>query len=429
MRAREFIMKDAYSFDASWESLDKSYQKMYQAYTNIFTRCGLTFTPVEADTGSIGGDVSHEFMVWAEAGEDSMAICSYCRYAANTERASFKRSFTKPCEKNTPRAEDIHTPKVGSIEEVSAFIGAEPKKLIKTLIYRVDRERHVAFLVPGHRELNETKAMKAAKATEMEMASPYEVEKITGAPVGFAGPIDLKRPVTLIADFSMKGAKDMVIGANREDYHKVHVDVGRDFSPDIYSDLLLVEDGDFCPHCGKPMRIARGIEVGHIFKLGTKYSESMNSTFLDRKGKERHFIMGCYGIGVTRTIAAAIEQHHDDKGIIWPISIAPFEVSVVATNVSNETIRDTSHRIEQELELNGVDVLLDDRDDRAGVKFNDADLTGSPIRVTLGERGMAKGKAEVKLRRERVSVAVKLNEVVTKVMELKEQMFREVALP
>jgi len=193
--------------------------------------------------------------------------------------------------------------------------------------------------------------------------------------------------------------------------------------------LLLVEDGDFCPHCGKPMRIARGIEVGHIFKLGTKYSKSMNSTFLDRKGKERHFIMGCYGIGVTRTIAAAIEQHHDDKGIIWPISIAPFEVSVVATNVRNETIRDTSHRIEQELELNGVDVLLDDRDDRAGVKFNDADLTGSPIRVTLGERGMAKGKAEVKLRRERESVAVKLNEVVTKVLELKEQMFREVALP
>ncbi len=430
MRAREFIMKDAYSFDASWESLDDSYQKMYQAYTNIFTRCGLTFTPVEADTGSIGGDVSHEFMVWADTGEDAMAICHNCKYAANTERAEFKRVSIAPVEiGSSPAPEEIHTPKVGSIEEVSAFLGVTPERLIKTLLYRVDGDRYVAFLVPGHRELNEIKAMKAAKATEMEMASPYEVEEITGAPVGFAGPVGLKKPVTLIADLSLEGAREMVIGANREDYHTVHVEVGRDFSPHSYADLLLVEEGDLCPHCGEPLRIARGIEVGHIFKLGTKYSKAMNATFLDKEGKERFFIMGCYGIGVTRTIAAAIEQHHDEKGIIWPISIAPFEVSVVATNVRKETIKEAGYRIERELEALGVDVILDDRDERAGVKFNDADLTGPPIRVTLGERGIAKGEAEVKLRREKSPTVVKLEEVVQKVMDLREELFKEVALP
>ncbi len=428
MRAREFIMKDAYSFDASWESLDESYQKMYQAYTNIFTRCGLTFTPVEADTGAIGGDVSHEFMVWAEAGEDGMAICESCKYAANTEKAEFKR-ITIDCPQVTPAAEEVHTPQVGSIEDVSAFLGVEPQRLVKTLIYRIDGERYVAFMVPGHRELNELKAMKAAGASEMEMASPYEVEEITGAPVGFAGPIGLKRPVTLIADHSLKGAKDMVVGANREDYHTIHVEVERDFSPHQYADLLLVEEGDLCPHCGEPMRIARGIEVGHIFKLGTKYSKAMNATFLDKDGKEQFFIMGCYGIGVTRTIAAAIEQHHDDKGIIWPISIAPFEVSIVATNVRKESILKAGEQLEKALEDKGVEVIFDDRDERAGVKFNDADLTGIPIRVTLGERGMAKGEAEVKLRREKDPVIVKVEEIPQKVMELREELFQEVRLP
>ncbi len=428
MRAREFIMKDAYSFDASWDSLNESYQKMYQAYTNIFTRCGLTFTPVEADTGSIGGDVSHEFMVWADTGEDSMAICHNCRYAANTERAEFKGIPVKGSDTSSP-SEEVHTPKVGSIEDVSNFLGVEPHRLIKTLIYRVDGQRYVAFMVPGHRELNEVKAMKASGATEMEMASPYEVEEITGAPVGFAGPVDLKKPIRLIADHSLKGARGMVTGANREDYHIVNVEVGRDFSPHSYADLLLVEEGDLCPHCSEPLRIARGIEVGHIFKLGTKYSKSMNATFLDKDGNEQFFIMGCYGIGVTRTIAAAIEQHHDDKGIIWPISIAPFEVAVVPTNVRKEPIREASSQVEKRLEELGVDVILDDRDERAGVKFNDADLTGSPIRVTFGERGIAKKEAEVKLRREKEPVVVKLEDVVPKVMELREILFKEVSLP
>jgi prolyl-tRNA synthetase len=428
MRAREFIMKDAYSFDASWESLDESYQKMYQAYTNIFTRCGLTFTPVEADTGAIGGDVSHEFMVWAEAGEDGMAICDSCKYAANTEKAEFQRITINNTSQSTPKAEDVHTPGVGSIEDVSTFLQVEPKRLIKTLIYRVDGDRYVAFLVPGHRELNEVKALKAAEATEMEMASPYEVEEITGAPVGFAGPIGLRKPVTLIADHSLEGAKEMVIGANKEDYHTVHIEVERDFSPHKYADLLLVEEGDLCPHCGKPLRLARGIEVGHIFKLGTKYSKAMNATFLDKDGKEQFFIMGCYGIGVTRTIAAAIEQHHDEKGIIWPISIAPFEVAVVATNVRKDSILGAGEKIEKELENQGVEVIFDDRDERAGVKFNDADLTGTPIRITLGERGMAKGEAEIKLRREKEPVVVKVSEVVPKVMNLREELFNEVAL-
>ncbi len=423
MRAREFIMKDAYSFDADEEGLNKSYEDMYDAYSRIFHRCGLKFTAVEADTGAIGGDVSHEFMVWADTGEDVIVGCPQCGYAANLEKAEFRVTEVGDHEKEKP-LEKVHTPNMKTVEEVTGFLGVLPSRLVKTLLYHTDKG-FVALLIPGDREVNETKVARLLGVESLELASFADVEEITGAPVGFAGPIGLEG-VELVADRLLEGMKNVVVGANEEDYHYMNANWGRDFLPHLVGDIVKALPQDPCPRCGVPLEFSRGIEVGHIFKLGTKYSEAMEAYFLDARGRERPFVMGCYGIGVTRTAAAAIEQHHDDDGIIWPISIAPYECYLLPTNTTRQDIKEASEKVYQGLMEKGVEILLDDREERAGVKFKDADLIGVPIRVTFGERSIKKGVCELKLRWEKGSMEVPLDRVVEEVVALKETLLGEV---
>jgi len=421
IRAREFVMKDAYSFDKDEEGLEKSYQDMFDAYSRIFKRCGLSFTAVEAETGAIGGDVSHEFMVWAKVGEDVIVKCNKCGYAANLEKAAFQVKTPEPEEEKG--LEKVHTPGMRTVEEVTGFLGCPASKLIKTLICNTEKG-FVALLIPGDRELNEAKVKKTLQVSELQLASFLDVQRLTNAPVGFAGPIGLKG-LKLIADKVLEGMKNMVVGANEEDYHFINANLGRDFRVDFFTDITKAHEGDFCAKCGFPLEFCNGIEVGHIFKLGTKYSESIQAYFLDEEGKEKPFVMGCYGIGVTRIVAAVIEQHHDEDGIIWPISIAPFEVYLLPTNVQREDIRSVSEKLYYALLEQSVDVMLDDRNERAGVKFKDADLIGIPIRVTIGERGITKGVAEIKLRRERDFIEVPIEDVVFKVNEIKEKLYKE----
>jgi len=394
MRAREFIMKDAYSFDADEEGLDRSYARMYEAYERIFTRCGLRFRAVLADTGAIGGSESHEFMVLAETGEDRLAICEACGYAANVELAEGRSRFTYPDEKERP-LEKVSTPGARSVEEVAAFLGVPPSRLVKTLLFKAEGQV-VAVLIRGDLELNEVKLRNLLGVAEVEMADPETVERLTGAPVGFAGPVGLSG-VRILADLSVKGLRNFVTGANEADTHYVNVNYGRDFPEPEFHDLRVVTEGDPCPRCGRPLSITRGIEVGHVFKLGTKYSSAMRATFLDREGRERPIIMGCYGIGIGRTVAAAIEQNHDEAGIIFPREIAPFE-AVILTLGPESDLMETSERIYRELSGAGVEVLWDDRDERPGVKFKDADLIGIPYQIIVGRRFRETGEVELKER-------------------------------
>ncbi len=422
IRAREFIMKDAYSFDRDWDFLDISYNKMYEAYCRIFKRCGLDFVVVEAESGAIGGDVSHEFMVWAPNGEDTIVYCDECGYAANLEKASF--TFVTDEEQELPKKpEKVYTPNVRTIDEVSNFLNVHPSKLLKSLIYKTEKG-FVLFLIPGDRELNEAKAKRAVGAESLEMADPNEVYEISGASVGFVGPIGLKKRITVVADRTVKDKVNFVSGANEEDYHIANITPGVDFEVDAYEDLVFVTEGDLCPKCGKPLKFSKGIEVGHIFKLGTKYSEPMKAYFLDEDGKEKPFVMGCYGIGVTRIAAAVVEQKHDENGIIWPISVAPFELYLLATNMRDSLVKETSERLYSDLMDKGVEVLYDDRDERAGVKFKDADLVGIPIRLTVGEKRLADNKVEIRLRETGEVIPVDVNEAVSKILEIKEDLYR-----
>ena len=408
MRAREFIMKDAYSFDVDEEGANRSYEAMYEAYSRIFQRCGLRFRAVEADTGTIGGRYSHEFMVLAETGEDQIVNCTACAYAANLERAEVR------CEETGPVSETdrllpvatVETPGVRSVEDVAAFLSVSPEQVVKTLILTVD-DRPVAVLIRGDHDLNEAKVRNLLGAEAVELASEAVVEETTGAPMGFAGPVGLGIPV--VADHAIKGMGNFVTGANQKDRHQIHVNLNRDFHVDKFGDLRVVTPGDPCPRCGAPIEFKRGIEVGHIFKLGTKYSRAMNAVFLNREGKEAPIIMGCYGIGVGRTVAAAIEQNHDADGIIFPIPIAPFEATILPLQMHDEKVMEAAEAVYAELIDRGVDVLLDDRDERAGVKFNDADLLGIPIRITLGAKGLKSGRAEIKMRPEPDSLFVPLD--------------------
>ena len=397
MRCREFDMKDAYSFDADEKGADLSYEKMFKAYTRIFSRIGLRFRPVEADSGNIGGAYSHEFMVLADTGEDALAFCSGCDYAANLEKAEIARPEQKPLDPELFKPlETIHTPDVRTIEEVSAFLQVSPQDIVKTLVFLADG-KPVAVLIRGDEEVNEAKLRNVLGADAVELATDDIVLEVTGSPKGFAGAIGIKAPV--YADYSLMNRVNVVMGANREDYHVKNANLGRDFTVTAFADLRIIKESDSCPRCGKPIRFARGIEVGHVFKLGTKYSKAMKATFLDRDGKEKYMIMGCYGIGVGRTVAAAIEQQHDDRGILWPMTIAPFHVIIVPVNVNDETIAAAAETLYRELGEAGVEVLLDDRDERAGVKFNDADLIGIPIRVTLGPKSVAAGCVEMRMRK------------------------------
>ena len=396
MRAKEFIMKDAYSFDLDLAGVEKSYQAMYRAYERIFKRAGLRTKAVEADTGAMGGSASHEFMVLAEAGEDGVIECDACAYAANLERAEGVGRGEKNFAEADQATAVVATPNRKSITGVSAFFQSPPARLIKTLVYLAD-EKPVAALVPGDREVNEIKLKRALKAKTLVLADDATVAQVTGAPVGFAGPVGLAIP--LIADEKLRGYRGAIAGANQADAHLVHVDLARDAKIETWADISNANAGDGCPRCGTGTLVAkRGIEVGHVFKLGTKYSEALGAGYLDVAGQRQTAIMGCYGIGVTRTLQSVIEQSHDVNGIIWPISIAPYQVEVLPINVAHAPTMEAALKIAAELEAAGFDVLFDDRDERPGVKFKDADLLGLPIRVNVGEKGLAKGVLEIKLR-------------------------------
>lgn len=395
MRGREFIMKDAYSFDATPESAQQSYQLMFEAYQRIFGRLGLRFRAVEADTGSIGGNFSHEFMVLADAGEDTIAACDSCGYAANVERAEVRKPAGQK-QDTCPPVERVATPGVHSVSAVAAFLGAPQSSLVKTMIFMADGQP-VAVLVRGDRTVNDVKLKKFLGATSVELAGSAEVERATGAPIGFAGPVGLDIPV--YADQELELATDYITGANAADAHYRHVDLQRDANVTSWADLRQIEAGDACPRCQGHMTLTRGIEGGHVFMLGLKYSESMNATFLDENGKEQPMIMGCYGIGVSRLVAAAIEQNNDQRGIIFPPAIAPVDCLVLNLDPKDQDVCAQADWLSSELEKAGVEVLLDDRQERPGVKFNDADLLGIPLQLVIGARGLARGIVEAKDRR------------------------------
>ncbi len=409
MRAKEFSMKDAYSFDVSWEAADVSYQAMYDAYVRIFKRCGLRTKVVEADTGAMGGNFSHEFMVLADSGEDGIVECESCSYAANVERA--ERMTPKTDTTTTDKSPEIvATPGKRTIDEVSAFLKLAPQDLIKTLIYVADG-KPVAVLVPGDRDVNEHKLARALGGIPVQLADDATIIQATGAPVGFAGPVGLKIPI--YADSGLQTPRVSATGGNAADTHLVNVLPGRDFQVTEYFDLVIAREGDSCPRCSTRMREKRGIEVGHVFKLGTKYSKAFDAGFLDAAGNRQIIVMGCYGIGVTRTLQAVIEQSYDENGIIWPMAIAPYQVSVVVPNTGHAESVKTAEEIIQKLEALGIDVLFDDRDERPGVKFKDADLMGLPIRAVISERSLAEGKVEVKRRTEKEKNMIPVSDAVT----------------
>jgi len=397
MRAREFTMKDAYSFHADDASLDQTYRDMRDAYTRILERCGLEFRVVEADTGVIGGAESHEFMVLATNGESEILSCDACGYAANAERAEL-RLPARPTAPAGDAPQQVSTPGKKTVAEVSAFLGVQPAELAKTLLFKI-ADRDVAVLLPGSRDLNEAKLARLAGTPLLRLLEDAEVEALTGAAVGFAGPVGLPSGTPIWADHSLQQSTSWVTGANRSDAHLRGVLVGRDFTVERWGDLVLARAGDACPRCDGSLQSSRGIEVGHIFKLGTKYSEKMSATFLDETGKERPYVMGCYGFGVTRTVAAAIEQHNDAAGIVWPPALAPFDVLVLPVQSTHAETQQLAADLYETLRADGLEVLLDDRDLSPGAKFKDADLIGIPVRVTLGERGLREDKLEIRDRK------------------------------
>ncbi|MGH7166060.1 MAG: proline--tRNA ligase [Nitrospiraceae bacterium] len=395
MRGREFIMKDGYSFDQDEEAAKLSYRKMYDAYVRIFTRCGLTFRPVEADTGLIGGISSHEFMVLAETGEETIVYAEGGAYAANAERAELRPPTETSGELLRPLRK-VPTPGLRTVEEVCAFLKTTPPRLAKTLLFTTPKET-VAVLIRGDHEANEVKIKKLLGCQDLELASPETVSAVTGARVGFAGPIGLRR-TRLVADHAIRVMRNMVVGGNEADTHYVDANCERDFKVEAFGDLRNAMAGDPSPHGDGTLSVARGIEVGHVFMLGTKYSQAMKATYLDPQGHERFAVMGCYGIGVGRTAAAAIEQNHDAKGIIWPVPIAPFLLHLLPLSPSSQ-VSQAARTVYEALVAAGVEVLWDDRDERAGVKFNDADLIGIPYQLIIGEKGLAQGAVELKERK------------------------------
>jgi len=415
LRTSEFLMKDAYSFDTSLEGLNRSYEAMYRAYCRIFDRCCLAYIPVEAESGPIGGEASHEFMVPANNGEDKIVHCAACGYAANLERAEIgPRRAEQPTTTEPAPLERVPTPGASSIDQVSRFLNCRPQDLIKTLIYLADGQP-VAVLIRGDHEANENKIRRALGAKEIQLADPTTIERVTGAPVGFAGPVGLKVKVTIIADYDIQFMRNAVTGANEADTHLKGVNLGRDFHVERFADLRCAQDNDPCPRCSGILRLRPAIEVGHVFKLGTKYSEALSARFLDPSEQLKPIIMGCYGIGINRILAALIETTHDENGIIWPVALAPYEVVIVPVNVADEKSREAAFQLYDAFRKENIEVILDDRDVRAGVKFKDADLIGFPMRVVVGERGLAQGNVEVKWRWEKTAQLVPLDKVVGEV--------------
>ncbi|MFA5322759.1 MAG: proline--tRNA ligase [Smithella sp.] len=419
MRCREFGMKDAYSFDVDEEGAEKSYEKMFDAYNNIFIRCGLKFRPVEADSGSIGGKYSHEFMVTAESGEDAIVVCEKCSYAANLEKAEVACPEKKIIyEDDWLPLEAINTPNGRTIEEVSIYLKVNPHDIVKTLIFNGDGKPY-AVLIQGYQEVNEIKVKNYLGVTELELASDEMIQEVTGAPRGFAGPVRIKAPVLI--DYSVIDMVNFVTGANKEDYHFKNVNIGRDFKVEAFTDLRFIKPEDNCPRCGGKIKFVRGIEVGHVFKLGTKYSKAMKAMYLDKDGQEKTMIMGCYGIGIGRTVAAAIEQNHDEYGIIWPMPLAPYHVIITPVNVNEEDVMVVAENIYNSMLDCGIEVIFDDRDERAGVKFKDADLIGIPLRITVGRKNLAQGNVELKIRKTGENKLFSIEEVVSHVGKIIEQ--------
>ena len=421
MRSREFIMKDAYSFDRDFEGLDKSYDDMYKAYEKIFTRCGLTFRPVEADTGAIGGSNSHEFTALSEVGESEIAYCEKCSMAATTERAECVDA-PADTEEMLPM-EEVKTPGTKTIEAVADFLGMSQTKTIKALLFVTydeegNEKEYVAAFVRGDRELNMTKLINALNIPEhaIEFADEAKMSQKTGCVGGFTGPVGL-HDCKVVVDSELTGLRNLCAGANKENYHVKNVNYGRDYKGDIVTDLKLLKEGDPCPVCGAPVKHARGIEVGQVFKLGTKYSQAMNAVYKDENQQNRLIVMGCYGIGVTRTLSAIVEQHHDENGIIWPMSVAPYHVIITLVKPGDETQEAVAEEIYNRLSDAGVEVLLDDRDERPGVKFKDADLLGIPVRITVGKRA-PEGVVEYKLRREAEKQEMSVSEAVVAAIEI-----------
>ena len=398
MRSKEFLMKDAYSFDTTMEAADKSYTAMFEAYKRVFARCGLKAYPVEADTGDIGGKFSHEFHVLAEAGEDGIAFCETCGYAANLEKA--ERKVAVRSDADCPAYEEVHTPDAKTIEQVSKFMGVPGSAFVKSLIYNADG-KPVMVCVPGDRDVNDVKLKHFLDVKKLELADFETVLKASGANAGSVGPVKpADASIRIVCDQALKGAKGCIVGANKDDYHLKNVDLARDcnIADADFADLVVVRDGDICAKCGKPMVIKRGIEVGHVFKLGTKYTDAFNAVYKTDDLKEATMIMGCYGIGVSRTVQAVIEQSHDKDGIIWPASVAPYQVCISLLDPDQAEVAAVADKLEAELEAMGVDVIVDDRAERPGVKFKDADLIGFPVRVVVGAKGLANGGVEVKRR-------------------------------
>jgi prolyl-tRNA synthetase len=419
MRGREFIMKDAYSFHSDVEDCRREYDNMYQTYKRIFGRCGLSFRPVEADTGAIGGSQSHEFQVLAESGEDAIVSCDSCEYAANVEKAEVKGKppAGRDISEESPKLEKVATPGKRTVPEVAEFLKLSANKFIKTLVYKTDAGELIAALVRGDHEINELKLRTVLGCREVILADESAVTSATGVAPGYLGPIGLK--LRIVADLSVHGMRGAVTGANEANAHFTSIDQERDFTPSAFADLRLAVSGDPCPRCdaGK-LQSHRGIEVGQVFYLGTKYSEKMGATYLDAEGREQPIEMGCYGIGISRMVAAAIEQNHDANGIIWPVSIAPFQVLVLPINYKEEKLRDAAEKLYRDLQRAGVEVLLDDRDERAGVKFKDADLIGIPLRVTIGAKGLDKGYIELRTRHDGKTDEVALGDAVQTIQSI-----------
>ena len=417
MRSREFIMKDLYSFDKDDAGADISYQKMYDAYTNIFTRCGFNFRPVEADSGAIGGNHTHEFTVLAENGESDIAYCESCDYAANAEKAELS-PIVADKEDMLP-LEKVSTPGTNTIDLLCDFMNVSQEKTIKAVAFQNEKDEVVLAFVRGDHDVNDVKLQNAVGALDLRMADDDSIRAAGGEP-GFMGPIGIHKGTYVVVDSTVMNMFNAVTGANEKDVHYKNVNPSRDFSDEgiIVTDIRLIKEGDPCPHCGKPVKMTRGIEVGQVFKLGTKYSEALHATFLDENGKEKPLVMGCYGIGVGRTMAAAIEQHNDKDGIIWPRAIAPFEVVVVPVNAKVPEQLELAEQIYDGLKVKGVDVLLDDRKERAGVKFKDADLIGYPLRITVGPKAINNDDIEIKIRKSGEMIHLGKDECIKRVQEL-----------
>ncbi|MBB3111246.1 prolyl-tRNA synthetase [Paenibacillus phyllosphaerae] len=416
LRVKEFLMKDAYSFDTSWEGLAVNYDAMYKAYHRIFERCGLRFKAVEADAGAIGGEGgTHEFMAFAESGEDTILACDSCGYGANVEKAEADAPAASAADDqvSTHHMEKFHTPDTRTIQDLHDKLGLRPEQVVKTLIYMADN-RPYAVLVRGDHEANETKLKHVLDAEELTLADAEQVRLATNAPVGFAGPVGLNIPI--VADYAVAAMGEMIVGANEQDYHIRHVAPGRDVRFTQVADCRNVIHGDACPRCRASLSERRGIEIGHVFKLGTKYSDSMQATYIDEQGEAQPFIMGCYGIGVTRLLAAIVEQRYDENGIIWPAEVAPFQVHVIPVSMQDETQVAVSTEFVQRFRGAGYDVLLDDRDERFGVKLKDADLIGLPIRIVVGKTA-GDGIVELKQRDSSDVSKMKLEEAISFVAE------------